>query len=110
MNAICNMTVLSINSYRALLSIGQPALCGKLADWPQRSRIYIANASRRSVRLEWIDFDGNTKAYGVELRPTDHKTEYTYAGHVWRIVDDKTGRVLHYFVTPKAPGKVVIKD
>jgi hypothetical protein len=77
---------------------------------PQRSRIYIANASRRSVRLEWIDFDGNTKAYGVELRPTDHKTEYTYAGHVWRIVDDKTGRVLHYFVTPKAPGKVVIKD
>ena len=32
MNAICNMTVLSINSYRALLSIGQPALCGKLAD------------------------------------------------------------------------------
>ena len=31
-NAIRNMTVLSINSYRALLWIGQPALCGKLAD------------------------------------------------------------------------------
>ncbi len=77
---------------------------------PERSNIYIANASRRSLRLEWIDFDGNTKAYGVEIRPTDHKHEYTYAGHVWRIVDDKTGRVLHHFVTPKAPGKVVIKD
>ena len=32
MLAIRNMTVLSINSYRALLWIGQPALCGKLAD------------------------------------------------------------------------------
>ena len=31
-NAICNMTVLSINSYWALVSIGQLALCGKLAD------------------------------------------------------------------------------
>ena len=77
---------------------------------PERSHIYIANASRRSVRLEWIDFDGNTKAYGVEIRPTDHKHEFTYAGHVWRIVDDKTGRVLHHFVTPKAPGKVVITN
>ena len=77
---------------------------------PQRTRIYIANASRRSVRLEWIDFDGKPKAYGVEIRPTDHKIEYTYAGHVWRIVDDKTGRVLNYFVAPKAPGKVLLKD
>ena len=77
---------------------------------PDQTRIYISNASRRSVRLEWVDFDGKTKAYGVEIRPTDHKSEHTYAGHVWRIVDDKTGRVLHYFVAPKAPGKVMITD
>ncbi len=90
-------------------------LSAKSTNWrsprtPDRTRIYIANASRRAVRLEWIDFDGKTKAYGVEIRPTDHKDEYTYAGHVWRIVDDKTGRVLNYFIAPKAPGKVVFKD
>ena len=76
---------------------------------PHETRIYISNASSRAIALEWIDFDGIPKAYGVELRPTDHTHQHTYAGHVWRLVDDKTKAVLHYFVATKSPGKLIYK-
>ena len=26
------------------------------------------------------------------------------------VVDDKTGKVRHYFVAPKSPGKVILRD
>ncbi len=56
-----------------------------------------------------MDFDGNPKGYG-DLRPTDHTEQSTFAGHVFRIVDDKTDKVRHYFVAPKSPGKVILRD
>ena len=40
---------------------------------------------------------------------TDHTQQQTYAGHVWRLVDDKTNTVLHYFVATKSPGKLIYK-
>jgi hypothetical protein len=76
---------------------------------PHETRLYISNASKRTVRLEWIDFDGKPRPYG-NLRPTDHTTQHTYAGHVWRLVDDQTRKGLHYFIAPKAPGKLMLKD
>ena len=76
---------------------------------PDRTRIYISNASTRSIRLEWIDFTGNPRSFGAEMRPTDHTQQQTYAGHVWRLVDDKTNTVLHYFVATKSPGKLIYK-
>lgn len=76
---------------------------------PDRTRIYISNASTRSIRLEWIDFTGNPRSFGAEMRPTDHTEQQTYAGHVWRLVDDKTNTVLHYFVATKSPGKLIYK-
>jgi hypothetical protein len=76
---------------------------------PHVTRLYISNASKRAVRLEWIDYDGKPRSYG-NLRPTDHTTQQTYAGHVWRLVDDQSNRVLHYFIAPKAPGKLMFKD
>ena len=89
-------------------------LTGESTGWrspltPQRTMVYISNASSRTVRLEWMDFDGNPKSYG-DLRPTDHTEQNTYAGHVFRIVDDKTGKVRHYFIALKSPGKVILRD
>ena len=43
------------------------------------------------------------------MRRTDHTEQQTYAGHVWRLVDDKTNTVLHYFVAAKSPGKLIYK-
>ena len=77
---------------------------------PHETQIYISNASSRAIALEWIDFDGTPKTYGVELRPTDHTQQHTYAGHVWRLIDDKTKKPLHYFIAPKKPGKLIYKD
>ncbi len=76
---------------------------------PHETQIYISNASSRAIGLEWIDFDGNPKAYGVELRPTDHTQQHTYAGHIWRLIDDKTKKPLHYFIVPRKPGKLIYK-
>ena len=77
---------------------------------PHETQIYISNASSQAIGLEWIDFDGNPKAYGVELRPTDHTQQHTYAGHIWRLIDDKTKKPIHYFIVPKKPGKLIYKD
>lgn len=77
---------------------------------PDETTIYISNASRRSVRLEWVDFNGKAISYGAELRPKDHTRQNTFAGHVWRLVDDKSGKVLHYFIASKLPGKLIVKN
>ena len=77
---------------------------------PDKTRIYVSNASKRSIRVEWIDFDGKPRGYGAELRPTDHTQQQTFAGHVWRLVDDASGEVLHYFLAPKRPGKLIFKN
>ena len=42
-------------------------------------------------------------------RRADHTQQQTYAGHVWRLVDDKTNTILHYFVATKSPGKLIYK-
>ena len=41
---------------------------------------------------------------------TDHTQQHTYAGHIWRLIDDKTKKPLHYFIVPKKPGKLIYKD
>ena len=89
-------------------------LSGESTGWrsprtPQRTMVYISNASSSTVRLEWMDFEGNPKGYG-DLRPTDHTEQDTFAGHVFRIVDDKTGKVQNYFVAPRSPGEVILRD
>ncbi len=72
--------------------------------------LYISNASERSIRLEWMDRAGRPQPYGSELRPSDHTEQHTFAGHIWRIVDDASDQPLHYFVAPKAPGKLIFKN
>ena len=43
-----------------------------------------------------LTFTGNpSSSFGAEMRPTDHTQQQTYAGHVWRLVDDKTKKPLH---------------
>lgn len=76
---------------------------------PHRTTLHLLNASKQTVRVEWIDFKGQPSLRGT-LRPTDHLEQGTFAGHVWRLSDDKAGKVLHYFITPLRPGKLVIRD
>ncbi len=48
----------------------------------------------------------------VELdweRRFDHMQQHTYAGHIWRLIDDKTKKPLHYFIVPRKPGKLIYK-
>ena len=40
----------------------------------------------------------------------DHTTQQTFAGHVCRLIDDKTNRALDYFIAPKALGKLILKN
>ncbi|MBL68891.1 MAG: hypothetical protein CMO74_10660 [Verrucomicrobiales bacterium] len=76
---------------------------------PHETEIFIANATGLTLHMEWIDFAGKAKVYGT-LRPTGHFRQRTFAGHIWRISDAQTGQTLHYFITPKAPGQLVLKN
>lgn len=75
---------------------------------PHQTEIFLANASGLTLRVEWIDFDGEAKAYGT-VRPGGHFRQQTFTGHVWRMSDAQSGRALHYFITPKASGQLVFR-
>lgn len=41
------------------------------------------NISNETLQLDWIDFSGNRKSYGL-VGPGQIKTLSTFAGHVWQ--------------------------
>ncbi len=74
----------------------------------QPAKLYLHNVSARAVRLEWMDFEGKPSPRGV-LRPGDHLEVGTFAGHLWRLADEATGRTLHFVAAPRGPGRLTLR-
>ena len=70
--------------------------------------LYFLNASKQTLRLEWIDFDGQPQPYGL-MRPGDHSEHQTFVGHVWRVTDTATN-ALAIYVAGQTPGNVVLTN
>ena len=70
------------------------------------SKITFQNATSSTVRIDWMDYSGQSKNY-YTLRPGQQVDVATYAGHVW-LARDERGAVLGYFMAGKHPAKAVL--
>lgn len=53
------------------------------------------------VQLYWLDQEGRAVPYGV-VQPDMSLFQETYAGHAWRMVDERSGVALAEYVGPSA--------
>jgi len=74
-----------------------------------KTGVYVSNNSRRTLGVDWMDFGGKPRRYGT-LRKGEHFSQRTFAGHVWRLVDVDTGKVLHHFLARKKPAQLIWRD
>jgi hypothetical protein len=56
----------------------------------ERTMLYVLNASKQAVVLEWVDFEGRPKRCAT-LRPTDHFETGSFVTHAWRVTPEKGG-------------------
>src|SRR5215831_16360865 len=59
------------------------------------------------VTLYWVDFQGNEISFG-DLNPGSSRVIQTYATHVWRVRDKKSGQLLKSVVVEPRPEFVAI--
>ncbi|OHE91663.1 hypothetical protein CORC01_13053 [Colletotrichum orchidophilum] len=62
--------------------------------------ITFVNNSDADLRKCWIDWEGKSIPYGKISRGASG-TQKTYAGHVWKFVDDKLATVKAIYATPE---------
>ena len=67
----------------------------------------VDNRIGDSIRLFWIDFDGEKKEYG-QADPGRSWEQSTFAGHLWLATDPK-GKPLAFFAAGEKPGLAVIE-
>ena len=70
------------------------------------TKIVFQNATAGTVKVDWMDYEGRAKTY-YTLRPGQRLEVATYAGHIWRAVDER-GAVLGYFIAGRQPGTAVV--
>jgi hypothetical protein len=76
-----------------------------LNDQPATSVLFV-NRTDGPVRLFWLDFDGQRKAYG-EIAPGAAVGRPTFQAHAW-LVENAGGKCLGIYVAEKTCGRVVI--
>jgi hypothetical protein len=57
--------------------------------------ITVRNESARKIELIWLSHEGKERSAGT-LVPGGVVREQTYVGYCWRIVDARTGEILHH--------------
>jgi dipeptidyl-peptidase-4 len=65
------------------------------------TEITFLNSTESEVELFWLDFEGERRSYG-RLGPGGRRSQHTYAGHVWLVVD-RRGEALAVFVAEEEP-------
>ena len=58
-----------------------------------------------SLALEWVDFEGKARQRSI-LRHRDHREPFSFAGHLWRVSDAESGRLVAYFKVLDEPTRV----
>jgi len=62
--------------------------------------VVIQNASAAPVRLVWLDGDGKRRGYG-EISPGESRSQGTFVGHLFALVDEEGNDVAHLRVPRK---------
>ena len=66
------------------------------------ARITFENNLTNDIRLNWVDTNGEAHLKRF-LTPHETCTEDTFEGHVWQIIDDRTGQLLRAEVATAEP-------
>ncbi|MBI5799489.1 MAG: hypothetical protein HZA92_02010 [Verrucomicrobia bacterium] len=72
-----------------------------------RAELFFQNARKEPVLLFWVDNEG-TAHYRTKLRAAEHTRVSSFAGHLFRVTDERTN-ALHYFTAEPRPGSAVIR-
>jgi hypothetical protein len=72
-----------------------------------RAELYFQNARKEPVLLFWVDNEGAAH-YRGKLRAAEHTRMTSFAGHLFRVTDERTN-ALHYFIAGEKAGSAVIK-
>lgn len=72
-----------------------------------RAELFFQNARKEPVLLFWVDNEGAAH-YRSKLRAAEHTRMTSFAGHLFRVTDERTN-TLHYFIAEPKPGSAVIK-
>lgn len=72
-----------------------------------RAELYFQNARKEPVLLFWVDNEGAAH-YRGKLRAAEHTRMTSFAGHLFRVTDERTN-ALHYFIAGEKAGSAVIR-
>jgi dipeptidyl-peptidase-4 len=72
----------------------------------EQTDIILDNQTAEEVQVFWNGTDGVRVQYG-SLKPGERRTQNTYAGHVWIIVNAR-GRVIGVYEATEVPGTAII--
>jgi len=73
------------------------------------TRITFHNNMDHDAKIYWVDFSGEPHLKRF-LSPNETYTEDTFEGHVWHVVDDKSGALLKAEVAAAEPVWISAKD
>ncbi|MCA9050543.1 MAG: hypothetical protein KDA89_17520 [Planctomycetaceae bacterium] len=76
------------------------------AESRKETSVRFRNQTESTVRLYWVDTDGNRKPYG-SVQPGRDRDQHTFAGHVW-LVTDSQNHPLTIFTADTEPGIALI--
>ena len=78
-------------------------------DGEKKVSIGFINQTRRSLGLFWIDYKSKAIFYET-LGPKATSQRQTYQGHVWRVVESKTDKVIAYFEASDKDTEAIISE
>ena len=70
--------------------------------------VRLENRTELELQLAWLDASGVRREYG-RLAPGERRSQHTFAGHAWILLDDAGRQVLGFRAAPDA-GPLVIDD
>lgn len=73
----------------------------------KRAELYFQNARKEPVLLFWVDNEGAAR-YRTKLRAAEHTHMTSFAGHLFRVTDERTN-ALHYFIAGEKAGSAVVR-
>jgi dipeptidyl-peptidase 4 len=75
----------------------------------EKAQVTFVNLKKTTVLVSWIDSDGNPIDY-ISLESGESHEQHTYVGHVWRVAEKTTNKILAIYSTSKTVGWCIIDD
>ncbi len=89
------------------LSLEDVTLATKSPGSATRVQLTIRNDTDKTLRCQWIDFEGGRRDYG-HVDPGRKSLQNTFAGHLWVLVDEN-GKAIACCAAPEKDGMFVVE-